>query len=61
MSTQATTTKVRNRTNLAAMADDEDSSSIDQDIFDSLFDDNSDDESVMHKKGMFVVRKYVLY
>ncbi|XP_036230858.2 microtubule-associated protein futsch isoform X1 [Bactrocera oleae] len=51
MSTQATTTKVRNRTNLAAMADDEDSSSIDQDIFDSLFDDNSDDESVMHKKG----------
>ncbi|XP_036230859.2 microtubule-associated protein futsch isoform X2 [Bactrocera oleae] len=51
MSTQATTTKVRNRTNLAAMADDEDSSSIDQDIFDSLFDDNSDDESVMHKKA----------
>ncbi|XP_019844542.2 uncharacterized protein LOC105222299 [Bactrocera dorsalis] len=51
MSTQTATTKSRNRTNLVTMPDDEDSSSIDQDIFDSLFDDNSDDESVMHKKG----------
>ncbi|XP_018787771.1 PREDICTED: mucin-5AC isoform X2 [Bactrocera latifrons] len=51
MSTQTATTKGRNRTNLVTMPDDEDSSSIDQDIFDSLFDDNSDDESVMHKKG----------
>uniref|UniRef100_A0A0A1X139 Muscle M-line assembly protein unc-89 n=1 Tax=Zeugodacus cucurbitae TaxID=28588 RepID=A0A0A1X139_ZEUCU len=51
MSTQAATTKGRNRTQLVTMADDDDdSSSIDQDIFDSLFDDNSDDESVLHNK-----------
>lgn len=60
MSTQAATAKGRNRNNLVTMADDEDSSSIDQDIFDSLFDDNSDDESVMHKKGKFMVCKFVL-
>ncbi|XP_053966828.1 serine-rich adhesin for platelets isoform X2 [Anastrepha ludens] len=50
MSSHSVATKSRATSNLVSMADDEDSSSIDQDIFESLFDDHSDDESVMQKK-----------
>ncbi|XP_017479808.1 PREDICTED: titin homolog isoform X1 [Rhagoletis zephyria] len=50
MSSHSAATKSRATSNVASMAEDEDSSSIDQDIFESLFDDHSDDESIMQKK-----------
>lgn len=61
MSSHSAATKGRATSNVVSMADDEDSSSIDQDIFESLFDDHSDDESIAQRKGKLVFLLYLSF